>query len=73
MSGKSRLASGAAKVIASTMERLPAAPGAPGPGAAYCKVLGEIAPRDPTAPPIRFEINLPEAWNGKCVQETEKP
>jgi len=62
------LASGAAKLVASTMERIPAAAGSPEPGAAYCKVLGEIAPRDPAAPPIRFEINLPETWNGKAVQ-----
>jgi feruloyl esterase len=31
-------------------------------------VLGEIAPLDPAAPPIRFEVNLPEQWNGKAVQ-----
>jgi feruloyl esterase len=30
--------------------------------------LGEIAALDPAAPPIRFEINLPEQWNGKAVQ-----
>ena len=35
---------------------------------AYCRVLGEIAPLDPAAPPIRFEVNLPEQWNGKAVQ-----
>lgn len=34
----------------------------------YCKVLGEIAPVDRTAPPIRFEVNLPTAWNGKMLQ-----
>src|SRR4051812_36674089 len=28
----------------------------------YCKVLGAIAPTDPKAPPIRFEVNLPTAW-----------
>jgi hypothetical protein len=31
-------------------------------------VLGEIAPLDLAAPPIRFEVNLPEQWNGKAVQ-----
>ena len=34
----------------------------------YCKVLGRIAPIDPTAPPIRFQINLPLEWNGRSVQ-----
>jgi feruloyl esterase len=48
---------------------------APFPGAAinpatpeYCKVLGAIAPSDPKAPPIKFEVNLPSAWNGRSVQ-----
>jgi Tannase and feruloyl esterase len=40
---------------------VPAAP-------AYCKVLGAIAPVDPTAPPIRFQVNLPAQWNGSAVQ-----
>jgi feruloyl esterase len=31
-------------------------------------VLGEIAPLDPAAPAIRFEVNLPDQWNGKAVQ-----
>ncbi len=34
----------------------------------YCKALGEIKPIDPTADPIRFEVNLPETWNKKAVQ-----
>src|SRR5205823_1850322 len=34
----------------------------------YCKVLGAIAPVDPAAQAINFEINLPIAWNGKAVQ-----
>jgi hypothetical protein len=34
----------------------------------FCRVLGEIGPVDPTAPPIRFQINLPFGWNGKSVQ-----
>jgi hypothetical protein len=62
------LASGAARVTSATIERIAASPAAPEPGVAYCKVLGEIAPRDPTAPPIRLEVNLPESWNGKAVQ-----
>jgi Tannase and feruloyl esterase len=45
-----------------------ASPAAAEPTVAYCRVPGEIAPLDPTAPPIRFEVNLPEQWNGKAVQ-----
>ncbi len=33
-----------------------------------CEVLGHIAPLDPTAPPINFQVNLPTAWNGRSVQ-----
>ena len=34
----------------------------------HCRVLGRIAPIDPTAPPIRFQVNLPLEWNGRSVQ-----
>jgi Tannase and feruloyl esterase len=34
----------------------------------YCKVLGAIAPVDPRAPLIRFQVNLPMEWNGSSVQ-----
>jgi feruloyl esterase len=34
----------------------------------YCKVLGRIAPVDPAAPPILFQVNLPTAWNGRSMQ-----
>jgi len=34
----------------------------------YCRVLGRIAPVDPKAPPIRFQLNLPLQWNGRSVQ-----
>jgi feruloyl esterase len=34
----------------------------------YCKVTGAIAPIDPKAPPIRFQVNLPAAWNGSSLQ-----
>jgi hypothetical protein len=34
----------------------------------YCKVIGTIAPVDPKAPPIRFQVNLPTQWNGASVQ-----
>ena len=35
--------------------------------AEYCKVLGDINPVDPTAPKIKFQVNLPSNWNGKAV------
>ena len=34
----------------------------------YCKVVGAIQPVDPTAPPIRFQVNLPTRWNGRSLQ-----
>ncbi len=37
-------------------------------GVRYCKVKGEIASIDPRAQAIRFEVNVPETWNGKAVQ-----
>jgi hypothetical protein len=33
-----------------------------------CKLLGHISPRDPSAPDINFQINLPVRWNGRSVQ-----
>jgi hypothetical protein len=61
------LPGGPARIASAAMERLPASQGAES-SISYCKVLGEIAPLDPAAPPIRFEVNLPEQWNGKAVQ-----
>ena len=34
----------------------------------HCKLLGHIAPQDPSAPDINFQINLPVRWNGRSVQ-----
>jgi Tannase and feruloyl esterase len=34
---------------------------------AYCQVLGEISPVDPTAPKIKFQIDLPASWNNKAM------
>jgi len=34
----------------------------------YCRLKGEISPVDPAAPPVLFEVNLPDVWNGKTVQ-----
>lgn len=33
----------------------------------YCLVSGLIHPVDPRAPDIRFEVALPDAWNGKAL------
>jgi len=41
---------------------------AKGAAGGYCRVLGSIGSLDPTAAPIRFEVNLPETWNKKAVQ-----
>src|ERR1700679_3761803 len=35
---------------------------------AYCRVMGRIHPVDAKADDIRFELNLPERWNGKALQ-----
>ncbi|WP_419803695.1 tannase/feruloyl esterase family alpha/beta hydrolase [Terriglobus sp.] len=37
-------------------------------GGGYCRVLGRVGSIDPAAAPIRFEVNLPETWNGKALQ-----
>jgi feruloyl esterase len=34
----------------------------------HCRVQGAIAPIDPEAPPILFNVNLPADWNGKALQ-----
>ena len=34
----------------------------------FCKVLGQIAPSDPNAPPIKFQVNRPVEWNGRSLQ-----
>ena len=33
----------------------------------YCKVLGAISPVDPTAPQIKFQLDLPAIWNNKVM------
>jgi len=33
-----------------------------------CRVIGKIISTEKSAPPIRFELNLPDAWNGKALQ-----
>jgi hypothetical protein len=34
----------------------------------FCKVLGGIHAVDPTAPDIKFEVNLPTQWNNRMLQ-----
>ncbi|MDA9490173.1 hypothetical protein XI08_13810 [Bradyrhizobium sp. CCBAU 11361] len=59
-SGNAVVAS-ASFVAAAAQAKTPATP-------AFCKVLGTIAPVDPTAQLINIELNLPAAWNGKLLQ-----
>jgi feruloyl esterase len=62
------LPSGGATVTSAEVTAVPADPLNPGATRDYCKVLGAIAPVDPNAPPVNFEVNLPGDWNGKAVQ-----
>ncbi len=72
------LASGAASIDSASLQGatpLSVAERGPTPAAritpatpAHCRLLGRIAPLDPNAPPIRFQVNLPLAWNGRSVQ-----
>jgi len=62
------LPSGGATVTSAQTATVPADPLDPGAAHDYCKVLGEVAPMDPNAPPVNFEVNLPAGWNGKAVQ-----
>lgn len=40
---------------------------------AYCKVTGTIAPVDPTAPPIRFEVDMPASPSARCCTTPPLP
>ena len=57
--GRIGLPSGEAKV--DTAQWMAASP-------ASCRLLGTIAPLDPKAPKIHFQLNLPANWNGKALQ-----
>lgn len=61
-------ASGGAVIASAEIQTVVADPAAAGATHEYCKVLGSVAPIDPAAPPVRFEVNLPLQWNGKAVQ-----
>lgn len=58
-SGEATIASGT--IVAANATATPATP-------EFCRVNGSIAPVDPAAQLINFQINLPIAWNGKAVQ-----
>jgi Tannase and feruloyl esterase len=62
------LPSGGAAITSAQMATVPADPTTPGATREFCKVLGAIAPVDPNAPPVNFQVNLPLQWNGKAVQ-----
>jgi hypothetical protein len=61
-------ASGGAVIASAEIQTVAADPASLGVTREYCKVLGSIAPVDPAAPPVRFEVNLPLQWNGKALQ-----
>lgn len=61
------LPSGGAAITSAEITAVPADPASVATRN-YCKVLGAIAPVDPDAPPVNFEVNLPVDWNGKAVQ-----
>lgn len=50
-----------------SVEVVPAAGTGAGAVGEYCKVLGDIAPVDPDAPAIKFQLNLPADWNRKAM------
>ncbi len=54
-------------VPASALNVPPAGPIAPALPE-HCQAIGDIAPLDPQAPLIRFQVNLPSAWNGRALQ-----
>jgi feruloyl esterase len=70
--------SGAATIESATLvaaSELRVAEGGPTPASTitpalpvHCRVIGKIAPLDPAAPPISFQVNLPTRWNGRAVQ-----
>jgi len=62
------LPSGGATIASAQMATVLADPSNPETTRDYCKVLGAVAPVDPNAPPVNFEVNLPADWNGKAVQ-----
>src|SRR5882672_6792719 len=66
--GEIGLPSGGATITSAQMATVPADPLNPGATRDYCKAQGAVAPVDPNAPPVNFEVNLPADWDGKAVQ-----
>jgi feruloyl esterase len=62
------LPNGGATIASAEMATVAADPATPDVKREFCKVLGAIAPVDPNAPAVNFEVNLPAQWNGKAVQ-----
>src|SRR6185295_19018225 len=62
------LPSDGASIASAEIATIPADPKTPGTTREFCKVLGAIAPVDPNAPPVKFEVNLPLQCNGKALQ-----
>ena len=59
------LATGGATVTST--EYVPSVTRSPKSHQGYCKVLGDIAPVNPKAPAIKFQLNLPAQWNNKSL------
>jgi pimeloyl-ACP methyl ester carboxylesterase len=50
-----------------SVKLVPAGGTAPKNFGAYCLVAGAIKPMDPAAPDIKFNVALPESWNGRTL------
>lgn len=59
------LATSGAKVVSAT-ETAAGGTGAKAFGS-YCRLIAEVAPVDATAPPIRVQLSLPDAWNRRTL------
>ncbi|WP_369656911.1 tannase/feruloyl esterase family alpha/beta hydrolase [Variovorax sp. V213] len=53
--------------IVTSAELVPAAGTGTAAVGQYCKVLGDISPVESRAPKIKFQVNLPAAWNNKAM------
>jgi hypothetical protein len=60
------LPTGGAKISSAQINKGWGTPGSPDYVPEFCDVRGQIAPADPSAPPINFEVNIPTVWNGKA-------
>ena len=60
--------SGAAKVTSASFTQAAPANATVPATPDFCKVVGTIAPVDPAAQLINFQLNMPAAWNGKLLQ-----